>query len=86
MSWTKRWIDNECERIANNTGYSWEDIMDAAIEVDFDMTLVNQLAHSYQLNSFMQTRRKKVMTEVTKNNTTVNKAKEEKKGVGLASP
>ena len=86
MSWTKRYIDYACEVIANSTGYSWEDIMDAAIEVDFDMTLVDQLAHSYQLNSFIQTRRKKVMTEVTKNNATVNEAKEEKKGVGLASP
>jgi hypothetical protein len=86
MSWIKRCIDHACEEIANDTGYSWDDIMDAAIEVDFDMTLVDQLAHSYQLNSFIQTRRKKVMTEVAKNNATVNEAKEEKKGVGLASP
>jgi hypothetical protein len=86
MSWTKRYIDYACEVIANSTGYSWDDIMDAAIEVDFDMILVDQLAHSYQLNSFIQTRRKKVMTEVTKNNATVNEAQEEKKKVGLASP
>lgn len=81
MSWIKRSIDEICEVIANDTGYSWDDVMDAAIEVGFDMTLVDQLAHSYQLNSFMQTRRIKVMTEVTK-----NEATEEKKGVGLASP
>lgn len=86
MSWVKRYIDDVCEMIANSTGYSWEDIMDAAIEADFDMTLVDQLAHSYQLNAFIQTRRKKVMTEVTKKNATINEAKEEKKGVGLASP
>lgn len=86
MSCIKRWIDDACERIANDTGYSWDEVMEAAASVDFDMRLVDYLAHSYQLNSFMQTRRIKVMTEVTKNNAPVNEATEEKKGVGLASP
>lgn len=45
MSCIKRWIDDECERIANDTGYSWDEVMEAAASVDFDMKLVNGLAH-----------------------------------------
>lgn len=59
MSCIKRWIEDACERIANDTGYNWDEIMEAAASVDFDMRLIDYLAHSYQLNSFMKTRRKK---------------------------
>lgn len=49
MSWIKRWIDDECERIANDTGYSLDEIMEAAASVNFDMKLIEHLAHSNNL-------------------------------------
>lgn len=51
MSYIKRWIEDECERIANDTGYDWEEVMDAAIGAEFDMELVDHLAHTNNLYS-----------------------------------
>lgn len=44
MSAIKRWIDDEVEQIANATGLSWDDVMNCAIENEFDMELVEELA------------------------------------------
>jgi len=64
MSWAKRLIDIECQRIANETGYSWDEVMDAATSVDFDMEFVNVLAHMYCLDSFNRKRVKAVIRGV----------------------
>lgn len=49
MSWAKRLIDIKCQMIANETGYSWDEIMEAAASVDFDMELIDRLVHSNNL-------------------------------------
>ena len=37
MSAIKRWLDAEVERIADENGYSWDDVMDRAADLEFDM-------------------------------------------------
>lgn len=44
MSMIKRYIDDECERIANKTGYTWDDVMDALVESDFNIEKVEKMA------------------------------------------
>lgn len=51
MSMIKRWIEDVCELIANDTGYSCDEVMEAAASVDFDMRLVDYLAHNNNLYS-----------------------------------
>lgn len=56
-----KWIVNECMRIAYETGYRFEDVIDAAIDVNLDMELVNVLANMYCLDSFNRKRVKGVI-------------------------
>lgn len=37
MSYIKRWLEDEIERLAEETGFAWDDLMDRCIELEFDL-------------------------------------------------
>lgn len=48
MSMIKRWLDDEVERIAEENKKTWDDVMDFAAELDFDLELVEKTLKQQQ--------------------------------------
>lgn len=44
MSYTKRYIDDECQRLADKYGYSWDLVMDALNYTEYNWSMVERLA------------------------------------------
>lgn len=49
MSMIKRWIENEADRIASKYGYSWDDVMEALGNTNFNVEQVEHYAELEEL-------------------------------------
>lgn len=49
MSQIKRWIEGEAYRIASKYGYSWDDVMEALGNTDFNVEQVEHYAELEEL-------------------------------------
>lgn len=49
MSQIKRWIETEADRIASKYGYSWDDVMEALGNTDFNVEQVEHYAELEEL-------------------------------------
>ena len=47
MSCIKRWLEDEVEKLAKETGYSWDVLMDELIVMEFDLEALQKRARDH---------------------------------------